>query len=154
MATFTLAGFDSLEARLRDLPREIRQNSREALLDEGNETVQIIQAEFVPVSIESDAGKLRDSVHVEEGGTGVTQGRTEGGQFTEGADVSISIVAGGEGIEYAVPVHENPSEYDPPTWQGVAIQWTKPGTGPGFISRPLSDRSKGLASRVAGKVFK
>lgn len=154
MATFTLTGFDSLETRLRDLTRDIRQNATDAIREEAEEIVRIAKEELVPISAEPEAGRLRDSIRVEESGTGVKQGRIEGGQFTEGADVSISIVAGGEGIEYAVAVEMNPSEYDPPTWQGKQIQWTKPGTGPGFISRPLQDRSKGLASRVAGKVFK
>lgn len=149
MATFSLRGFDSLERRLRDIPREIRDNARDALREEGEEIVTLAR-EIVPV----ESGDLRDSIRVEESGTGLSQGRDEGGRFTEGADVSISIVAGGEGLEHSVAVHENPSEYDPPTWKGKQIKWTKPGTGPKFIERPLRERSKGLASRVAGKVFK
>ena len=149
MATYTLRGFDSLEARIRDLTREIRQNAQDALREEAEEIVKLAK-DIVPV----ESGDLRDSIRVEESGTGIVQGRTEGGRFTEGADVSISVVAGGPGLEHAVAVHEYPSEYNPPTWNGVQVVFKKAGTGPKFIERPLRDRSRGLAGRVAGKVFK
>jgi hypothetical protein len=40
--------------------------------------------------------------------------------------------------EAAVPHHEHPSRFSPPSWDGhPSLTYTSPGTGPFFLSRPL-----------------
>jgi hypothetical protein len=51
--------------------------------------------------------------------------------------------------DYAQAVHEHPSYHSPPSWQGKVINWTKPGTGPKFLERPLRQRQRGMAGRIS-----
>lgn len=144
MADLTLTGISALQSRLRDIDRSIRDSMNSALEKEAEAIAERSRNEFVPVG----EGTLRDSIRVES--ARVEQGRTETGQWTEGADLVVRVVAGGPEISHAVSVHETPSEFDPPTWEGKTVQFTKGGSK--FLERPLLEAENGLASRIAGGI--
>lgn len=144
MADLTLTGISALQSRLREIDQSIRSSMNSALEKEAEEIARRSRDEFVPVG----EGTLRDSIRVEK--ARVEQGRTEIGQWTEGADLVVRVVAGGPEISHAVSVHETPSEFDPPTWEGKTVQFTKGGSK--FLERPLLEAENGLAARIAGGV--
>lgn len=145
MAEITLTGISALEARLKEIERSLRDDISAALEQEAEEKIaQRARDEFVPVA----DGELRDSIRVEK--ARVEQGRTESGQYTQGADLVVVITAGGPDIDYAVAVHETPSGFDPPTWEGKDVQFTV--GGPKYVERPLMEAENGMAGRIAEKV--
>lgn len=144
MADILITGVSGLEARLRSISANLRRSIESAIQEEAGNIVKRAKDEFVPV----DSGELRDSIRVEK--SGISQGRDEGGRFTSEANMSISVVAGGPGIEYAVAVHETPSDYDPPTWEGKKVNFTKGGAK--YLEKPLFEAENGMIERIAGKV--
>lgn len=62
--------------------------------------------------------------------------------FTD-TEINANFVTGRVGytVEYAPYVHEMPSTYN----------FTKPGTGPKFLEKPLEDNIKTVESLIAGK---
>src|SRR5687768_16649135 len=88
---------------LRRIERNLYRDIRDAMVSEGEEIMKRSQEEFVPV----DTGNLRDTGQV----TLVEDGTIDGLQ------VVLSYGDEKTGI-YPVVVHETPSGYDPPTWQG------------------------------------
>lgn len=144
MADLTLTGISALETRLRDIDRSIQNSMNSALEKEAEEIARRSRDEFVPVG----EGTLRDSIRVES--ARVEQGRTETGKWTEGADLVVRVIAGGPNIEHTVAVHEYPSEFNPPTWEGTEVQFRT--GGPQFLLRPLLEAENGLVNRIAGEV--
>lgn len=55
----------------------------------------------------------------------------------------------GPSRDYAVPLHEHPSASSPPTWEGVALTFTKPGSGEKYLERPLMKAVDGMPERLA-----
>lgn len=130
-------------AKIRKLSKLMRSQIETALVEEAEAIAQRSKDEFVPV----DSGKLRDSIQVI---SSLEQGRSEKGQFTESADISVTISAGGPDVPHAVAVHETPSDHDPPTWEGKEIKFTR--GGPKYLERPLLEAENGLIERIAAKV--
>jgi hypothetical protein len=58
----------------------------------------------------------------------------------------------GESRDYALPLHEHPSASSPPTWNGVALTFTKPGTGEKYLERPLFKAIDGMVNRLAADI--
>lgn len=146
MAEITIEGINALEGRLRDIERSMRDKLSTALESEMQEkVVERSRNEFVPIG---ESGKLGDSIRLEK--ATVQQGRTEGGQYTEGADLVVSVVAGGDDIDYAVAIHEYPSEYNPPSWENVDVKFQVGGAK--YVERPLLEAEDGLIDRLAEKV--
>lgn len=61
-----------------------------------------------------------------------------------------SFVASGliiSNSDYAIAVHEHPSEHDPPSWKGVAVQWNV--GGPQFLARAIHEAQPTLLSDIA-----
>ena len=146
MSSFTLRGVDSMRRRLLDIAREERERLSDATLDEAEHIVERSRNEFVPVR----SGDLRDTIQVVKGE--LSQGRNEIGQFTSGSAVEVKIVAGDESTPYALTVHEYSSEHDPPSWEGVDVQFSPAGRGVKFLERPLMEAIDGMAERVAEKI--
>jgi hypothetical protein len=129
--------------KIRKLSKLMREQISTALEEEAEVIAKRSREEFVPV----DSGKLRDSIRVV---SGVEQGRSNKGQFTESADISVTITAGGPDVPHAVAVHETPSGFDPPTWEGKEIHFTT--GGPKYLELPLLEAENGLIERIASKV--
>lgn len=133
--------------RIKSLSPEMKSRANDFIREEAEEIAQAAR-DMVPV----DSGKLRDSIRVEQ--AGLSQGReSSSGRFTSSGDISISVVAGGSDIPYALAVHEYPSQHNPPTWNGKPVTFSPSGSGAKFIEHPLAQASRGMAKRIREKVF-
>lgn len=145
MADLELTGITEISKRLQDIEKSMRDNLSNALETEMQErVVDRAKNEYVPVGL----GALRDSIRLDK--AKVEQGRTEKGQYTEGADLVVRIIAGGPGIDHAVSIHETPSEYDPPTWQGKDVKFKVGGSK--YLEKPLLEAENGLLDRIGSRV--
>ncbi|MEN6605911.1 MAG: hypothetical protein ABFD60_01610 [Bryobacteraceae bacterium] len=92
------------------------------------------------------------------GGTGISGQLRASGVVelpVENSDGSVEVrmAFGGVAGAYALAVHEDLSEYSPPSWQkvhaeGRGIDWTQSGTGPKYLEIPFLNHSRDLP--VAG----
>ena len=96
-------------------------------------------------------------------------GTLKGSQFTErpvtrGGKVMVEMGYGGAAAAYALAVHEHPSKHSPPSWfaagpaapggsapSGV-IHWSRPGSGPKFLERPVLAAEKGFGRRIGAHI--
>lgn len=145
-SSFTLRGVADIGKRLKDISTENRSELASAAEDEANSIASRSQNEFVP----ERSSRLRNTIKVVK--STLSQGRDELGQFTSGADIEIKIVAGDETTPYALTIHEYPSQHNPPSWDGVDVQFSPSGRGPKFLERPLNEAIDGMAERAANKV--
>ncbi len=54
--------------------------------------------------------------------------------------LSATISYGGPGIPYAIAAHEHLSVHSPYSWRAAGqINWTKPGSGPKYLERPVME---------------
>lgn len=146
MADFTLRGVSDMRRNLTDIAREKRERLSTAAEEEAEAIVSRSRDEFVPI----DSGELRDSIRVVKGS--LSQGRNDLRQFTSGSDIEVIVTAGGDNVPHALAVHEHPSRHDPPSWEGVQVQFHPSGRGPKFLERPLLDAVQGMAERAGRKV--
>lgn len=145
MADFELRGVSDLQTRLRSIDRDTRDALNEAAEEEANNIVARAQ-ELVPIKTRV----LHDSIRVVK--SNLLQGRNLLGQFTEGSSIEITVAAGDDSIPYTLAIHEHPSPHDPPSWQGVNVQFHPEGRGPKFLERPFSESVAGMAQRAGNKV--
>lgn len=143
MPDFTLRGVADLRKRLIDLSSEVRSNLSSAAEEEAEQIAEKAR-QLVP----EDTGRLHDTIQVVKGD--LSQGRTSGGQFTSAAVIEVKVIAGDETTPHALTVHEHPSQYDPPSWQGVNVHFRK--GGPQFLSTPLNESISGMAERVGSRI--
>lgn len=143
MSDFTLRGVADLRKNLIDLSAEVRSNLSSAAEEEA-EQIAARARELVP----ERSGGLHDTIQVVK--SELSQGRTSGGQFTSGSAIEVKVIAGDETTPHALTVHEYPSRYDPPSWQGVNVKFRK--GGPKFLEIPLKESISGMAERVARRV--
>lgn len=146
MTEFTLCGVDDCHRRLVTIDRDVRDALSDAALAEAEHVVERARDEFVPI----DTGNLRDTIHVVKGS--LSQGRDTGGRYTEGSVVEVIVTAGDDSTPQAIAIHEHPSPHDPPSWQGVNVQFNPAGRGPKFLERPLLESLSGMAERTGSKV--
>lgn len=138
-------GVEEMKQRLREISDKMR-SAAESELSRIAEEIVTQAKELCP----RDSGELAESIRVEK--SSLQQGRDAGsGKFTSGSDVEIRVSAGGPDIPYAIAVHENPSEHDPPTWKGKRIEFRQGGSK--FLERPFRDAVDGLSERVGKKMM-
>lgn len=122
-----------------------------ALRLEGERILRVAKA-LTPVGIGPGGGHLRNSGFVSE-------------PELDGEFVTVRIgFGGGVAEDYALAVHEHPSEHSPPSWQGKGftssskhakhptegvVTFHPAGTGPKFLERPMLDAESGMAARIA-----
>lgn len=145
MSDFELRGVADMQTRLKAIDRQTREELSDAAEAEANAIVARAK-ELVPVL----HGDLRDSIQVVKGD--LSQGRNALGQFTEGSAIEVIVTAGNDSIPYTLAIHEHPSPHDPPSWDGVNVQFHPEGTGPKFLERPFREAQAGMAGRVAEKI--
>jgi hypothetical protein len=121
--------------KLREIERNIYQGVRRGMVAEGEAIMKRSKDEFAP----KDKGDLIASgkVTLIEDGT------------VEGLKVVLSYGNQSTGV-YPLVVHETPSGYDPPTWEGKEVQFTQ--GGPQYLSRPLFEAENGMIERIASEV--
>lgn len=66
-----------------------------------------------------------------------------------GRSCTVELSYGDAAMAYALAVHEHPSKYSPPSWQGVQVQFSPSGTGPKYLERPLMDAIPTLPQALA-----
>lgn len=54
-----------------------------------------------------------------------------------GRQVTVALTYGDAATAYALAVHEHPSKYSPPSWQGTQVTFSPSGTGPKYLEKPL-----------------
>lgn len=54
-----------------------------------------------------------------------------------GRTVTVELSYGDAAAAYALAIHEHPSKYSPPSWQGTQVTFSPSGTGPKYLERPL-----------------
>lgn len=125
----------SILAALKRAEENLYRGVRNGLVDEGEDIMERSQREFVPV----DSGNLRDSgqVTLSEDGT------------IDGLQVILSY-GDEKTADYALTVHETPSGFDPPTWEGKPVQFTT--GGPKYLEKPLFEAENGMIERIASKI--
>lgn len=148
MADFTLRGVADLRRNLTDISRQSRENLSTATLEEAETIAERSRNEFVPI----DSGNLVSTIKVVSGQ--LEQGRNDLGQFTSGSALEVRIIAGDDTTPQALAIHEHPSPHDPPSWEGVNVQFKPSGRGPKYLEQPLNESIGGMAERVGGKVLK
>lgn len=111
----------------------LRRRAKSALLKEGRSQLAISH-EYVPI----DKGDLLNDSGVDLIDTG------------DLGPIEVEIWYGkGKAKAYAVPVHEHPSKYDPPSWvESVHVNFSH--GGPKYLEGVMRARVQGMAARVAG----
>jgi hypothetical protein len=132
-SSFELQGVAKIEARIKEIDRNIRSKMDKKALGVAEKT-RAKAKEYCPM----DEGTLEDSIEVVK--ANVEQSRDSGGRFTSGASVSYAVIAGNENTPHALAVHENPSQHDPPTWEGVDVKFKK--GGPKFLERAAREHER------------
>lgn len=131
----TVKGGDKVKKGLTGLIKDLEKRQMQALKIEAEKIMTDSKQNYVPV----DKGTLRNS--------GVV-----GDPVKDGDTILISIGYGGAAAAYATALHEFPSESSPPTWEGKALTFTKPGTGPKYLERPLMKAVDGMTERLADRL--
>jgi len=128
-----LKGIRKMKDDLTRLRSLLRSSIETSLEDEASSILQNSKDNYVPVA----SGELRDS------------GEISAVEWSGGvATITIRYTA-----RHAVPVHENPSQHDPPTWEGKQIEWHPSGRGPKYLEMPLREAEKGMMDRIGERVF-
>lgn len=148
MADFTLRGVADLKRNLTDISRQSRENLSIAALEEAETIAERSRNEYVPI----DTGNLASTIKVVSGE--LAQGRNELGQFTSGSAIEIRVIAGDDTTPQALAIHEHPSQFSPPSWEGVDVKFQPSGRGEKYLERPLNEAIGGMAERVGDKILK
>lgn len=149
-SSFSLRGVADLKQKLVDMACETKENLSTATIEEAEMIAERSRNEFVP----TDTGNLASTIKVVTDDSGLKQGRNELGQFTSGSAVEVRIIAGDETTPQALAIHEHPSSFDPPSWEGVNVQFQPSGRGPKYLELPLNESIGGMAERVGEKIIK
>lgn len=129
---FTFKGSQELTNRLKQLEKEAKRKAKAAILNESYRVMEDSRENYVPV----DMGDLKASGRVE--------------QNVRGNNISVSLTYGDEKTDpYALAVHEHPSSFSPPSWQGVPVVFSPTGHGPKYLERPVKAAIKGMRERLA-----
>ena len=108
------------------------------------EEVMSDSKEVVPV----DFGDLMNSGHVDL-------------PVEDGSTIRVKMGYGNESVGYALYVHEALEGAQPPSpnwsWtkhaaKGLAINWTRPGSGPKYLERPLRAKQDRLPPRLLAAI--
>ena len=125
-----IAGIEAVVARIGAFSAGLRHELGSELYAFGRLVMDDAIANYVP----EDMGALKNS-------------GTVGDPVVEGATVSVRLSFGTPGAEeYAIAVHEHPSEFSPPSWQGKAVNFTV--GGPKYLERPVMEHARDLPGVV------
>lgn len=147
MPSIQLTGIEKLQRRIKDISTQIKSNANN-ITHEIAEVIQNQAKEYCP----EDTGRLADTIRIGEGGTGVKQGRNTLGQFTSEAVADVAILAGDETTPHALAVHEYPSRFNPPSWEGKEVHFRK--GGPKFLERALKDHQDNFFETMRRKLLR
>lgn len=149
-SSFSLRGVVDLRRSISDILRDTKENLSAATLEEAEMIAERSRNEFVPI----DTGNLASTIRVVTDDSGLRQGRNDLGQYTSGSAVEVRIIAGDDSTPQALAIHEHPSQFSPPSWEGVDVTFQPSGRGEKYLQRPLDEAIGGMAERVGSKVMK
>ncbi len=131
---FRIEGLDALQARLKKSGKNAARDLARGLTVEAG-TIMTASQRIVPTS--PDGGKLKTSRVIEPA-------------VIKRTSASVTLGYGGAASDYAQAVHEFPSRFSPPSWQGkTSLNWNAAGTGAKFLEKPVKAAKKGFGRRVA-----
>jgi hypothetical protein len=133
----TIKGFSELEKKCKSMIERLEKENMKGMKIEAEKIMTDSKKNYVPV----DKGTLRQ--------TGMV-----GDPVKSGDDITVTLGYGGAAAAYATALHEHPSDSSPPTWEGKELTFTKDGTGPKYLERPLMKAVDGLKERIAERVKK
>lgn len=153
MSSLQLKGFSAVTQRLKDISSQMKSNAYQSALEMA-EIIAEKAREYCPEGTETraDQDKLIDTIRVVERESGIEQGRNDIGQFTSGATITFAIIGGNERTPHFLAVHEHPSRYSPPSWDGVTVHFRK--GGPKFIERSLNEEAGSVIDKLGRKVIR
>ncbi len=129
-----IEGLDALQARLKKSTKTAARDLARGLNVEA-ERIMTAAKRITPVS--PHGGDLRSSGHVKK-------------PVIKRKSAFVELGFGGDASDYAQAVHEFPSKFSPPSWQGkTSLNWNAAGTGPKFLEKPANAAKKGFGRRVA-----
>ena len=103
--------------------------------DEAVAVVELARTKYVPIEL----GRLANSGKVSK-------------TTRRGRRITTIVSFGGDGIDYAIAIHENPSGSTPPSWIGKEINFSPAGTGPKYLERASRERSSGMTRRLGSQI--
>lgn len=128
---FELTGVTGMANKIAKVSLNFRGDTLKTVERETSAIADLSQKVFVPV----DEGILRDSIKA----TKARRSRL--------GNIFASVRAGGLAKAHALPVHETPSQHDPPTWVGKTVKFRR--GGPKYIWRAMMVRVQGMNVRLA-----
>ena len=135
MSTFKVTGIDKVSNALRALAKSVPEQAAQALNAVAEETMTDAKMR-TPV----DTGNLRRTGKVHQHAT------------PRRLSAGLSF-----GTEYALPVHEHPSKYSPPSWKaaeasGSGVHFSPSGTGPKFLENAIKFTAMFFEERIANYI--
>lgn len=131
---FYLDGVSDAIKRVNAIAGKLRTDTAKAVRYEV-EKIGTAADRIVPV----DLGTLRAS-------------KTITGPEMIGDQIEVVIGYGGAAAAYAAAIHETPSEHDPPSWEGVTVDFKVKGTGRKYLEIPLVEAMPGMPDRIAERI--
>ena len=133
----TIEGDEKFRQFLKTRPKVALHAMAGAAFVEAEQIMKRSKDEFVP----HDLGALQAS------------GEVDPTPETTRTGVTITLGYGGPAAAYALAIHEHPeSPPSPAVWRGKNIKWSKPGTGPKYLEKPMLEAEKGMAERIGSRI--
>lgn len=133
MGKFEIRGLKDVIANIRREAKVIEQNLVRRNREAAKKVLDNCNTNYAP----KDDGDLQASGRVER-------------QKREGDTIIAAVVYGGPDVPQAVPTHETPSKYDPPSWEGKTVNFQPPGTSK-YLEHALNDAEIDYLEQLAGK---
>jgi len=143
MLTLEVKGWDEVQRRLQAMAQAAPEGVAEGVWKVANDI--LTEADQLCPESPHGSGTLRRSGNVEA----LTSG--------DGRLIGARIGYGAQAEDYAVAVHEHLSEHSPYSWRvavatGHGVRWSRPGSGPKFLERPLLAAMPTFVEHVASVV--
>lgn len=132
---FYLDGVSDAIKRVNAIADKLRTDTAKAVRYEVEKIGTKADRDHIPV----DLGTLRASKTIE-------------GPTIDGDNIEVVIGYGGAASAYAAAVHETPSEHDPPSWEGVTVEFHPRGRGRKYLEIPLTEAMPGMPDRIAERI--
>lgn len=131
-------GLGEFQNEITKWPKTVKQVAGRAMFKAAHNPIMRASQDAVPV----DLGTLRDSGFVDQ-------------PDIDAHSVSVRMGYGGAAKAYALAVHENPSQHDPPSWGGRKVV-PRPGGqgGPKYLERPFREHQDDVTRLVAKAIRK
>lgn len=132
---FKTRGAATMARKIRGIAKSHPDKVLKAVYLEAELVMTDSKRNYVPI----DLGTLRNSGYVAK-------------PERSGSTITIKFGFGGAASAYAISVHETPSKYDPPSWEGNVVQFKRRGRGPKYLERPLREALSGMPQRIADRI--